>query len=216
MPRFTIKISLLIICCSAIFAAACTDARRLLEDKTASKAKGTAVKETQLSLPKETASPSVSPTASTSAKPAPISSSFKGDIAGKNGKEKLYSFLEKNDKKTVKLDVLLSDEQLQQLDDVDKGKRWYFDLAYPDKDGFNTGGELLIDISKGKTGLKLDGNHLQGQIKITGWNGPHQGLMSISARPVNAMGEQKLPGNSKAVATPGVKNQVVTKSRPAI
>ncbi len=216
MPRFTLKVLLIITCCLVIFSPACTDARRFLEEKTASKSKATAVKEIQVFPPKETTSPSPSPTASTSAKPAPLASSFKGDIAGKNGKEKLYNFLEKNDKKTVKLDVLLSDEQLQQLDDIDKGKRWYFDLAYPDKDGFNTGGELLIDISKGKTGLKLDGNHLQGQIKITGWNGPHQGLMSINARPVNAMDEQKLPGNGKAAATPGVKNQAVTKSRPAI
>ncbi len=215
MPRFTLKI-LLPICCSVIFSPACTDARRLLEDKTASRPKASAVKEIQISPPKELTSPSVSPTTATSTKPAPLASSFKGDIAGKNGREKLYNFLEKNDKKTVRLDVLLSDEQLQQLDDVDKGKRWYFDLAYPDKDGFNTGGELLIDISKGKTGLKLDGNHLQGQIKITGWNGPHQGLMSISAKPVNAMDEQKLPGNSKAAPTPVVKNQAVTKSRPAI
>lgn len=199
---------------TVVFTAACTEARRLLDDKTATKTKATPAREGSLIALHE--SPSPSPAASTSLKPTPAASAFKGDIAGKSGKEKFYNFLEKNDKKTVKLDLLLSDEQLEQLNDVDKGKKWYFDLAYPDKDGFNTGGELLIDISKGKSGLHLDGNHLQGQIKITGWNGPHQGLMSVTAKPVSGNEDQKSTSNTKATATPTAKNQAASKPRNGI
>lgn len=150
-------------------------------------------------------SPTVAPNHGPSASPStkPSSALFKGDIAGKAGKEKLYAFLEKNDKKTVQLDLLLSDEQLNELDDLGQGKAWYFDLAYPDQDGYNTGGELLIDIAKGKGGLRLDGNHLTGQIKVTSLNGPHQGLMSIKAKPVIETTETKLTTTGKA--SPSVK-----------
>lgn len=149
-----------------------------------------------------TVAPNHSPSASPSAKSSVSAAAFKGDIAGKAGKEKLYIFLEKNDKKTVQLDLLLSDEQLTELDDLGQGKRFYFDLAYPDKDGYNTGGELLIDIAKGQGGLRLDGNHLTGQIKVTSVNGPHQGLMSIKAKPVTETSEEKPVSKASPSAKP--------------
>lgn len=190
MPQINRKIIFLLFCSISILLTACTDARRYFEGRTDSRAKSSSIKETSRessSLPDLFASASPSPSASTttSAKPASNLAAFKGDIAGKAGKEKLYNFLEKHEQGAVKIDLLLSDEQLQQLTEAD-AKKWYFDLGYEDKDGYPTGGELWIDISKGKNGLHLDGNHLQGQIKIAGWSGPHQGLMSINAKPMGS------------------------------
>ncbi len=189
MPQIKRKILLMLFCSATGLLTACTDARRYFEGKTDSRAKSSSIKETSReasSLPDLFGSPSPSPSASITAstKPAANLAAFKGDIAGKAGKEKLYNFLEKHEQSAVKVDLLLSDEQLQQLTEAD-AKKWYFDLGYEDKDGYPTGGELWIDISKGKNGLHLDGNHLQGQIKISSWNGPHQGLMSINAKPVS-------------------------------
>ena len=201
------KKSLPVVLCLVVLSfASCTEAKRFLEDKTNAKATP-APRSNDAGLVLK-ASPAASPKATT-AKTA----TFAGDIAGKAGKEKLYALLEKNDKKIVELDLLLSDQQLEEINDVDKGKRWYFDLAYPDKDGFNTGGELLIDISKGKSGLRLDGNHLTGQIKVTGWAGPHQGLMSINAKPVTEAGETKPTTDGKATPSPSAKPQAATKPR---
>jgi hypothetical protein len=168
-------------CLVAVFCSSCTEAKRFLDEKADGKATPSP----------RTNDPSIalktSPSASQSPKAAPASSAtFSGDIAGKAGKRLLYQLLEKNNQKPVKLDLLLSDEQLEQLNDVDKGKKWYFDLAYPGDDGYNTGGELLIDIAKGKGDLKLNGNRLTGNILVTNWTGPKQGLMSINAKPASS------------------------------
>lgn len=138
-----------------------------------------------------TPTPSHSP--SPSAKPSPDAPLFKGDIAGKAGKQKFYEFLEGRKKGPVRLDILLSDEQIADLTSVDKN-RWYFDLSYPDSDNFTVGGELLIDISKGKASLKLEENHLSGLVQLTVWDGPHQGLMSVNARPLS--GAEAIPSAS--------------------
>ena len=200
-----------VLCLVVLGCASCTEATRFLEDKSNAKAPPTSRSNdaglTLKASPSASSSPKV-----TIAKTA----AFAGDIAGKAGKEKLYAFLEKNDQKIVALDLLLSDEQLEELNDVDKGKRWYFDLAYPDKEGFNTGGELLIDISKGKSGLRLDGNHLLGQIKVTGWAGPHQGLMSINARPVTETAEAKPITEGKVAPSPSTKPPMATRPRSAM
>lgn len=160
----------------AVFCSSCTEAKRFLDEKAESKASPTP----------RASDPSLTLKASPSAAQSPkaTSATFSGDIAGKAGKRLLYQLLEKNNQKTVKLDLLLSDEQLEQLNEVDK--KWYFDLAYPGDDGFNTGGELLIDIAKGKGDLKLSGNRLTGNILVTNWTGPKQGLMSIGAKPVSS------------------------------
>lgn len=201
-----------LLCFSVLVLASCSVDNLLKKPETAKyseTAKGKAA-----ASPNHSASPSAS--LSSSAKPTANAVAFKGDIAGKAGKEKLYKFLEDNDKKTVRLDLLLSDEQLSEINDVDKGKRWYFDLAYPDKDGFNTGGELLIDISKGKGGLHLEGNHLTGQIKISGWAGPHQGLMSINAKPVIETADAKPATSDKAAPSPSAKPSAATRPRSAM
>ena len=167
------------LCLVVIFFSSCTETKRFWDDKSAAKTTPTPrSNEPSLTL-------KATPAAAQSPKATPATSAtFSGDIAGKAGKRLLYQLLEKNNKKSVKLDLLLSDEQLAQMNDVDKGKKWYFDLAYEGQDGFNTGGELLIDIGKGKGDLKLNGNHLTGNILVTNWTGPQQGLMSISAKPV--------------------------------
>ena len=171
---------LMALCLAGLLASSCTEARRLLDDKADSKAKPTPrTGESSIALKP---SPAVSP----SPKAAPVTAAvFSGDLAGKAGKRLLYQLLDKNDKKLIKLDVLLSDEQLAQINDVDGGQKWYFDLSYQGEDGFNTGGELLIDITKGKGDLRLSGNHLTGNIVVTNWSGPKQGLMSISAKPAS-------------------------------
>lgn len=180
MPRYNLKITIAFFVC--LLLSACTEAKRFLDDKPTAKTSATPLKDD----PGLAIKPSPSPTVSASAKSAVSAAVFTGDIAGKTGKRMLYQLLEKNDKKPVKLDVLLSDEQLAQMDEVDKGKRWYFDLAYEGEDGFNTGGELLIDITKGKGDLRLNGNHLTGNIVVTNWTGPKQGLMSILAKPAKS------------------------------
>ncbi|MBL8207184.1 MAG: hypothetical protein JNM09_23325 [Blastocatellia bacterium] len=178
MPQSNRNFAFALLVC-LVFFSACTDAQRWLNDKADSKAKPTP----------RAGDPSIalktSPAVSQSPKASPASTAvFSGDLAGKTGKRLFYQLLEKNNKKPIKLDVLLSDEQLEQLHDIDKGKKWYFDLAYPGEDGYNTGGELLVDVSQGKGDLKLNGNHLTGSIVVTTWTGPKQGLMSIAAKPV--------------------------------
>lgn len=207
--------SLSLLCLSVLILTSCSSVDSLLKKAESTKYSETAAKTKTSGTPNHNSSPAAAASAQPSVKPVVSAAAFKGDIAGKAGKEKLYDFLEGNDKKIVNLDLLLSDEQLEQLNDVDKGKRWYFDLAYPDKDGFNTGGELLIDISKGKTGLRLDGNHLTGQVKITAVSGPHQGLMSINAKPITETAEAKSTAN-KATPSPSAKTQAGTKPKATL
>lgn len=181
MPRFNYKIIIAFFIC--LLLSACTDAKRFFDDKPTVKTSATPLKGDPGLAMNASPVPSASASAKSTAASAVV---FTGDIAGKTGRRMLYQLLEKNDEKSVKLDVLLSDEQLAQIDEVDKGKRWYFDLSYEGEDGFNTGGELLIDIGKGQGDLKLSGNRLTGNIIVTNWTGPKQGLMSILAKPANS------------------------------
>ena len=195
-----------------VFFSSCADAKRFLDEKTDTKAKPTP----QVNDPNITLK--ASPSASQSPKATPATAAtFSGDIAGKAGKRLLYQLLEKNNKKSVKLDLLLSDEQLAQMNDVDNGKRWYFDLAYEGQDGYNTGGELLIDIGKGKGDLKLSGNHLTGSIIVTNWSGPKQGLMSISAKPASSeptSAKKEEPKPSPSAPVEGKKKQSAANNPP--
>ena len=205
------KLLIFLLCLAALFLAACTEAKRFLDAD--AKARPAPLRSDPSLTPKSGASPVATLAGSPSPKAASASATFSGDIAGKAGKRLLYQLLEKNNKKSVKLDLLLSDEQLGQMNEIDKGKKWYFDLAYEDKDGFNTGGELLLDISKGKGDLKLNGNHLTGSIIVTNWAGPHQGLMSINAKPVVGTTQVKPETTGKAAPSPSAKSPAVTKPR---
>jgi hypothetical protein len=196
----------LLICFSALFLVSCSVDNWLKKTETAKNA---------ATATKAKPTPTLNATPQPNTKPVSETLTFKGDIAGKAGKEKLYRFLEQNDKKIVQLDLLLSDEQLEEVNELNKGKRWYFDLAYPDKEGFSTGGELWIDLSKGKSGLQLTGNHLQGQIKVVSWAGPHQGLMSINAQPVAAAAVKSATTN-KVTPSPNTKSQAATRPRTAM
>ena len=180
---------ILVLLIPVLIFSACSDPRHYFEDRSNRSAtlkdeSGFAKKDSGLikitPLDEPTPFPSITP----SIRPATIgATAFSGDIAGTNGKQKFYQFLQKNEQKLIKLDLLLSDDQMQQINDVDRGKTWYFDLGFEDKDGFPTGGEMLIDVAKSKGDLKLNGNHLTGNIKIIDWSGPRQGLMSITAKP---------------------------------
>ena len=202
------KVTLILLVGLVFGFSACTEAKRWLDDKPAAKASPTP----QANDPSVALKSSPSPTGSQSPK-ATTAAVFSGDIAGKAGKRLLYQLLEKNNQKPIKLDMLLSDEQLEQLNDVDKGRKWYFDLAYQGEDGYNTGGELLIDIGKGKGDLKLNGNHLTGNIIVTSWTGPRQGLMSIGAKPA---GNEPPPAKEpKTAPSQSKKNQSAANNPPS-
>ena len=191
---------LLVLSISVLTFSSCSDPRHYFEDRSRSATlkdeSGFAKKDSGLikitPLDEPTPFPSITP----SVRPATIgATAFSGDIAGTNGKQKFYQFLQKNEQKIIKLDLLLSDDQMQQINDVDRGKTWYFDLGFQDKDGFPTGGEMLIDVAKSKGDLKLNGNLLTGNIKLIDWSGPRQGLMSITAKPAtsNAIPSMSIP-----------------------
>ncbi len=185
---------ILVLSISVLILSSCSDPRAYFEDRSGRNRNSTLKDESGFAkkdsgmikitpLDEPTPFPSITP----SIRPATIgATAFSGDIAGANGKQKFYNFLQKNEQKIIKLDLLLSDDQMQQINDVDRGKTWYFDLGFSDKDGFPTGGEMLIDVAKGKGDLKLNGNHLTGNIKLIDWSGPHQGLMSITAKPATS------------------------------
>lgn len=210
MPQPKRPFAFLLLLCFTLVFSACTEAKRWLDDKADSKAKPTPLKGDSSTALK------TSPAAAQS--PKITAAVFSGDLAGKAGKRLLYQLLEKNSKKPIKLDVLLSDEQLEQMHDIDKGKKWYFDLAYQGDDGFATGGELLVDISQGKGDLRITGNHLTGSIIVTNLAGPKQGLMSISAKPAsneptNARKEDAKP--SPSAPTGGKPKQSAANNPPS-
>lgn len=193
-----------------VFFSACTEAKRFWDDKAETKAKPSP-------RASDNANTALNPSPSATLSPKAVTAApavFSGDLAGKAGKRLLYQLLEKSDRKPVKLDVLLSDEQLTQLHDVTNGQKWYFDLAYEGADGFNTGGELLIDIAKGKGDLKLTGNHLTGNIIVMNWTGPQQGLMSISAKPASGNPASNEVTSSKT-ETPKPTTTTEKKKKPA-
>jgi hypothetical protein len=175
---------------SVLFLTSCGDPRTYFEDRSTRRTTtlkddpGFAQKDSGMIKITPLDEPTPFPTVAPSLRPSlNVATVFSGDIAGADGKQKFYRFLEKNDQKQIKLDLLLSDDQVAQVNDVDRGKTWYFDLGFQDKDGFTTGGEMMIDVAKNKGDLRLNGNHLTGNIRVIDWSGPRQGLMSITAKP---------------------------------
>ncbi len=119
----------------------------------------------------------------------PAAPAFTGETGSREGKEKLFDFLMKYEKKTVTLDLTLTKEQVGELDELEKGKILYISIAYKSSEEStlsDSGAEILIHIEKGMKGLTLDREtgKLRGTLRVTEIVGPHQGIMSVNLEPV--------------------------------
>lgn len=115
--------------------------------------------------------------------------SFEGKIGERNEKKKFFDFLSDNERKVVKVDVNLSDEQMQALKKYPVGEKIiWVDLTYKNDDGVAEGAELLIDLSGGEKDLYFDerasSQRIQSHLKIVGMQGPQMGIFSVRALPV--------------------------------
>lgn len=160
----------------SIAVAACAPPPSVVEKPAASNTANTSV----------STKPSSTPTPEVKASSIP---SFEGRIGDANGKKKFYDFLSANERKVVKVDVNLSDEQMQALKKYPVGKNIvWVDLTYKGSEGNNEGAELLIDLSGGEKDFYFDerpsSQRIQSNLKIVGIQGPQMGIFSISATPV--------------------------------
>lgn len=115
--------------------------------------------------------------------------SFEGRIGDQNGKKKFFDFLSDNERRVVKVDVNLSDEQMQALKKYPVGEKIvWIDLAYKSSEGVSEGAELLIDLSGGEKDFYFDerasSQRIQSYLKIVGIQGPQMGIFSVRAQPV--------------------------------
>lgn len=125
-----------------------------------------------------------SPSATASSVP-----SFEGIIGEQTGKKKFFDFLSNNERKVVKVDVNLSDEQMKALKEYPVGEKIvWVDLTYKNNEGGDEGAELLIDLSGGEKDLNFDerpsSQRIQSYLKIIGIEGPQMGIFSVRAMPV--------------------------------
>lgn len=116
--------------------------------------------------------------------------SFEGRIGEQSGKKKFFDFLSANERKVVKVDVNLSDEQMQALKEKPVGEKIiWIDLTYKGSEGNDEGAELLIDLSGGEKDFYFDerasSQRIQSYLKIVGIQGPQMGIFSVSALPVS-------------------------------
>lgn len=140
---------------------------------------------------KPVSTPSPNATVSTPTPKATVSSipSFEGKIGEGIEKKKFFDFLSDNERKVVKVDVNLSDEQMQALKKYPVGEKIiWVDLTYKGSDGVNEGAELLIDLSGGEKDFYFDerpsSRRIQSYLKVVGMQGPQMGIFSIRAMPV--------------------------------
>lgn len=140
------------------------------------------------------------PAANTSVNTQPISTpspkatdssipSFEGNIGNNNEKIKFFEFLSANERKVVKVDVNLSDEQVKALKKNPVGEKIiWIDLTYKSIEGADEGAELLIDLSGGEKDFYFDeratSQRIQSYLKIVGIQGPQMGIFSVRALPV--------------------------------
>lgn len=115
--------------------------------------------------------------------------SFEGKIGDAGGKKKFFDFLSDNERKVVKVDVNLSDEQMEALKKKPVGEKIiWVDLTYKGSEGVDEGAELLIDLSGGEKDFYFDerasSQRIQSYLKIVGIQGPQMGIFSIRAMPV--------------------------------
>lgn len=115
--------------------------------------------------------------------------SFEGRIGDANGKKKFFDFLSANERSVVKIDVNLSDEQMEALKKHPVGEKIvWIDLTYKGSEGGDEGAELLIDLSGGEKDFYFDerasSQRIQSNLKVVGIQGPQMGIFSIRALPV--------------------------------
>lgn len=115
--------------------------------------------------------------------------SFEGRIGDAGGKKKFFDFLSANERSVVKIDVNLSDEQMEALKEHPVGEKIvWIDLTYKRSEGGDEGAELLIDLSGGEKDFYFDerasSQRIQSNLKIVGIQGPQMGIFSIRAVPV--------------------------------
>lgn len=115
--------------------------------------------------------------------------SFEGRIGENNEKKKFFDFLSDNERRVVKIDVNLSDEQMQALKEYPVGEKViWIDLTYKSNEGTDEGAELLIDLAGGEKDFYFDeratSQRIQSYLKIVGIQGPQMGIFSIRAMPV--------------------------------
>lgn len=116
--------------------------------------------------------------------------SFEGRIGDQKGKKKFFDFLSANERKVVKVDVNLSDEQMEALKKNPVGEKTiWVDLTYKSGEGGGEGAELLIDLSSGENDFYFDqrtsSQRIQSYLKIVGIQGPQMGIFSVRALPVS-------------------------------
>lgn len=158
----------------SVAVAACSQAPPAVEKPTADKTSGNTK---PISTP--------SPKATDSSIP-----SFEGRIGDKNEKKKFFDFLSDNERKVVKVDVNLSDEQMQALKKYPVGEKIvWIDLTSKSNEGADEGAELLIDLSGGEKDFYFDerasSQRIQSYLKIVGIQGPQMGIFSVRALPVS-------------------------------
>lgn len=115
--------------------------------------------------------------------------SFEGKIGEKNERKKFFDFLSDNERRVVKVDVNLSDEQMKALKEYPVGEKIiWVDLTYKSDEGTPEGAELLIDLSGGVKDFYFDerasSQRIQSYLKVVGIQGPQMGIFSIRAMPV--------------------------------
>lgn len=115
--------------------------------------------------------------------------SFEGRIGESSEKKKFFDFLSDNERKVVKVDVNLSDEQMKALKENPVGEKIiWIDLTYKSSEGADEGAELLIDLSGGEKDFYFDerptSQRIQSYLKVVGIQGPQMGIFSIRALPV--------------------------------
>lgn len=116
--------------------------------------------------------------------------SFEGYIGDSSGKKKFFDFLSDNERRIVKVDVNLSDEQMKTLKENPVGEKIILiDLTYKSNEGIGDGAELLIDLSGGENDFYFDerttSQRIQSYLKIVGTQGPQMGIFSVRAIPVS-------------------------------
>ncbi len=141
-----------------------------------------------LDLEQTSSLPATAPASQISQKPSiPSFSGYIGDTAGK---AKFFDFLVSNERNVVRLDVNLSEDQANTASQNIVGPGIFLvDLTDKDAQGFPTGAQLLIDLSKGSGDFYYDDRltslRIESNLKIVGIQGPQMGIFSVSAAPVS-------------------------------